>query len=78
MSTTLHVHAPAQPVTSPAHTFFGRIAEVFHAYVKAYGAQRELRQRWRDAARLRALADHLQKSDPGMASDLRCAIDRYY
>lgn len=78
MSTYLHVQAPARPASPRNAPFLGRLLEAVQAYLKAQRAQHEARQRVRDAMRVRALADSMQPYDPGMASDLRCAVDRYY
>lgn len=78
MSTYLNVQAPAQPAFPRGALFIGRLFDTLQAYRKAHQAQRELHQRARDAVRVRALAAALEKSDPGMASDLRCAVDRHF
>ncbi|MED5622057.1 hypothetical protein [Ideonella sp. BN130291] len=76
MSTYLHIQVPAQTAIPRGAVLVGRLIETFQAYAKARKAERKLRERAHDARRVRELANRLQSSDPGMASDLRCMLDR--
>jgi hypothetical protein len=76
MSTYLHIHTPVQPAIPRGALFVGRLIDTFQACAKALKAEHALRQRARDVRQVRELASRLQSSDPGMASDLLCMLDR--
>jgi hypothetical protein len=76
MSTYLDIQVPTAPAIPRGALFVARLIDTFQASVKVFQAERALRQRANDVRRVRELASRLQASDPGMASDLRCMLDR--
>lgn len=78
MSTLLDVQVPARVATPRVALFLERLIDACQSLARLYRARRDLHERARDAYRVRELARRLERSDPGVASDLRCAADRYY
>ena len=77
MSTPISIVVPV-PVKAPrGAVWFGLAVDAMQAFLRASRATRDAQQRAREAADVRALARQLERSSPGMASDLNAAADRH-
>lgn len=77
MTTQVTVVVPSAPVMPRGAVWVGKLIDTFNAYRVASAATNDVRTRARHAAEVRRHADRLSVSDPGMAADLRAAVDRY-
>jgi hypothetical protein len=77
MSTQVSVQVPVRVAPLRDASWVGRLAGTVQSLARALRAEREARQRARDAAAVRAYAREIESSMPGMAADLYAAADRY-
>jgi len=77
MSTQVHVIVPAAVDAPRGAVWFGQAFDTLRSFGKAVRASAESRRRARDAATVRDYALQIEKTDPGMAADLRAAVDRH-
>ena len=76
MSTRITVITPVPVSPPPAVAWIGSLIDTTQAFGKAWRATVKARQLARDTAELRAYVAQLERTDPGMAADLRAALDR--
>lgn len=76
-ATHLDVHVPAQLETPRVAIFLGRLIDTWQAYARARRAQRDLRQRARDAQAVHALARGYERVQPNLAAELHCLAERH-
>lgn len=77
MSTQVHVIVPASVEAPRGAVWFGQAFDALRSLGKAVRASAETRRRSRDAVAVREYALQIEKTDPGMAADLRAAVDRH-
>ncbi len=77
MSTRAHVIVPSNVEAPRGAVWFGQALDAVRAFGTAARASAQARRRARDAASVREYAMYLEKTDPGMAADLRAAVDRH-
>jgi len=77
MSTHVTVHAPVRVAAPRGAIWVGRLVDATQALLRAMRAERQARQRAREAAAVRAYARELESTMPGMAADLYAAADRH-
>ena len=77
MSTPVSVQVPVRLAVARDTSWIGGLPATVQSLVRALRAEREMRQRARDAAAVRAYAREIEKSMPSMAADLYAAADRH-
>ncbi len=77
MSSQVHVIVPPAIAAPRGAVWFGQAFDALRSLRTAVRASAEARRRSRDAVAVRAYALQIEKTDPGMAADLRAAVDRH-
>ncbi len=76
MSTQVNVIVPANIEAPRGAVWFGQAVDAARSFAAAVRASAKARRQTRDAVAVRQYAVYLEKTDPGMAADLRAAVDR--
>lgn len=77
MSSQVNVIVPAAIDAPRGALWFGQAFDALRALGTAVRASADARRRSRDAVAVRDYARLIEKTDPGMAADLRAAVDRH-
>lgn len=76
MSTHVEVRLPTAVRTPRGARWVGQLIDVIQAFSRAWSETQKIRVRERNAAWVRDYANRIAATDPGMAADLRAAVDR--